>query len=78
MNELIKLVEGEIVADSRMIAEHFGKRHDHVLRDIADEIEKIVEIGEPIFGESSYINEQNREMRCYTMGESEWFDTVSN
>lgn len=69
MNELIKLVEGEIVADSRMIAEHFGKEHAHVLRDIKDELEKLGEIGASIFGLSSYTSEQNKTLPCYTMDE---------
>ena len=69
MNELIKVVEGEVVVDSRMIAEHFGKRHDNVIRDIKDEIEKLGEDGKLIFEESTYINEQSRTMPCYTMSE---------
>ena len=30
MNELIKIENGEVKLDSRMIAEHFGKDHTHV------------------------------------------------
>lgn len=69
MNELVKIVEGEIVADSRMIAEHFGKEHAHVMRDIKDELEKLGEIGASIFGLSSYVSEQNKTLPCYAMGE---------
>jgi len=69
MNELIKVVEGEVVVDSRMIADHFGKQHSHVLRDIADELDKLGELGQSIFGLSSYLSEQNKTTPCYTMGE---------
>jgi len=60
MNELIKVVDDEIFADSRMIAEHFGKRHDNVVRDIKDELEKLGELGQLIFEESSYILSKNK------------------
>jgi len=72
MNELIRIENGEVKADSRMVAEHFNKEHAHVMRDIRDEIEKLEqggESGQSIFGESSYINQQNREMPCYIMTE---------
>ena len=46
---------------SREIAEITGKAHDKILRDIRDEISKIgIERGQTIFGESYYINEQNK------------------
>lgn len=72
MNELIAVVNGEVKLDSRIIAEYFAKRHDNIIRDIKDEIQKL-EIaglgGALIFEESSYINEQNKIMPCYTMTE---------
>lgn len=36
MNELINIQnqDGQAVVSSRQIAEHFEKRHDHVMRDI--------------------------------------------
>jgi Rha family phage regulatory protein len=67
MNELIKVVEGEVVVDSRMIAEHFGKEHKNVLRDIQDEISKLGPEGELIFEPTSYIDQWNRSQVCYTM-----------
>jgi Rha family phage regulatory protein len=69
MNELIRIENGEVCADSRMIAEHFEKEHRNVLADIKDEIEKIGEEGLLIFQQSSYINQQNREMPCFIMNE---------
>ena len=34
MNELVRIDNEQIVTDSRNVAEHFGKRHDHVIRAI--------------------------------------------
>jgi len=66
MNELIKVIDGEVFADSRMIAEHFGKAHSDVLKDIRDEESKI---GEGIFSLSTYVSEQNKTLPCYLMSE---------
>ncbi|MGX5634478.1 Rha family transcriptional regulator, partial [Bacillus thuringiensis] len=38
-NELVFEKNGEVVTDSLMIAEMFGKRHDNVLSDIKLQIE---------------------------------------
>lgn len=69
MNELIKYENGEVKADSRMIADHFEKRHDNVMADVRDEIEKLGNDGLLIFQESSYLNQQNKFMPCYEMNE---------
>lgn len=34
MTELVKVENNQVVASSRVVAENFGKRHDHILRDI--------------------------------------------
>jgi anti-repressor protein len=69
VNELIKVVEGEVVVDSRMIAEHFNKEHKNVLADIRDEINKLGLEGELIFKPTSYVDQWNRNQSCYTMSE---------
>lgn len=69
MNQIIKLVYGEVFADSRMIAEHFGKRHADVLRDISDESGKLGEEAERIFALSEYKDSTGRKLPCYTMNE---------
>lgn len=72
MNELPRIENGEIKGDSLMVAEHFGKEHKHVMRDIKDEVDKLESQGvgaQSIFGLSSYTNSQNREMPCYLMNE---------
>ena len=72
MNELIRIENGEVKADSRMISEHFGKEHKNVMRDIQDEIEKLVSGGlgdqlifEPIYYEDAY----GRKQPAYEMTE---------
>jgi len=72
MNELIKVINGEVTLDSRVIAEHFDKRHDNVLKDIKDEMDKLESgglDGALIFEVSSYTSEQNKNLLSYTMSE---------
>lgn len=52
--------------NSLMVAEMFGKRHDKVLRDIR-ELDCSEEFRLSDFGESSYLNEQNKKQPCYDM-----------
>ena len=47
------------MTDSLKVAEYFGKRHDHVLRDVKD-LECSDEFRLTNFGESYYKNEQNK------------------
>jgi Rha family phage regulatory protein len=62
---------GGVYIDSREVAAAIGKRHDHLLRDIAIYREIIVHGGLPKIGESdffiesNYLNAQNRKMPCY-------------
>jgi Rha family phage regulatory protein len=72
MNELIRIENGEVRLDSRMIAEHFEKDHKNVLADIRDEIDKLGSAGLDgglIFQPSSYVNQQNKSQPCYEMDE---------
>ena len=65
MDEL-QLLETKKTMTSREIAEITGKAHDKILRDIRDEISKIgIERGQTIFGESYYINEQNKKQPMF-------------
>lgn len=65
MREL-QLLETKRTMTSREIAEITGKAHDKILRDIRDEISKIgIERGQTIFGESYYINEQNKKQPMF-------------
>lgn len=59
--ELVFENNGDVVTDSLMIAEMFGKEHDKVLRDIRTQIEYAgQEFSLSNFGESTYTNERGR------------------
>ena len=67
MNELITVVDGKPVVTSKQVADHFGKAHRSVLRDISAELKTAGEFGEHNFVLSSYTSEQNKVLPCYTM-----------
>lgn len=58
----------EVQMTSRELAELTGKQHSHVMRDIRNEIDSLGNEGQSIFGESSYVNSQNKQQPCYTFG----------
>lgn len=69
MEMLINLQKqnGQPVVSSREVAEHFGKRHDNVVRDIENLIEGMSKIEDThkltkLFLENVYRNEQNQQM----------------
>lgn len=68
---LISLITSgnEIRTTSLQIAEVFGKEHKHVLRDIASLEEKGLskEFVESNFGQSSYLTEQNKSQKSFTI-----------
>ena len=53
------LVSESLRTTSRVIAEKFEKRHDHVVRDIRNLIEANPDWGFPNFGETPYVDPQN-------------------
>lgn len=61
MNELVfKGTNNQVLTNSLLVAEKFGKEHQHVLRDIRNLMEGMSKIGDtPMFVESSYIHSQN-------------------
>ena len=61
MKDLITISKnGNPVASSRDIAEHFDKRHDHVMRDIEELLRGLPKIGDtPMFIKSTYVHPQN-------------------
>lgn len=69
MTELLTISNGQPTASSRDIAEHFGKRHDHVMRDIDEIVMGLPKIGDtPMFFKTTYIHPQNgQEYPMYLM-----------
>jgi Rha family phage regulatory protein len=62
--QLVFIANNEPVTDSLTIAQVFNKSHDHVMRDIRNQLEKLHEAGEGSwgitnFGETHYIHLQN-------------------
>lgn len=70
MNNLVfKGQNNKALTNSLLVAEKFGKEHQHILRDIRNLIGGMSNFGEtPYFVETSYIHEQNgREYPMYVM-----------
>src|SRR5690625_2938393 len=67
MNEL--LTKSDIKMTSLDISNIVGKKHFHVIRDIEKEITSLGdEVGQSIFGFTSYTTSQNRKQPCYEFG----------
>lgn len=62
------LNDGRPFATSLDVAAHFGKAHKHVLRDIDRLLEDLgPDFGRSNFGPSSYLNQQNKQQRCFNL-----------
>lgn len=59
--------DGKILVSSRDVAEKFGKRHDHVIRDIDKLISDSPNLGSEMFIETTYVNERGKIYRCFDM-----------
>jgi len=73
MTEIVKIQEEKAVTTSLKIAEVFGKKHTHVLRDIKkllEDMEKAGKSGESNFGLSSYKSEQNKVLLMYLISKN--------
>ncbi|MGL5712185.1 MAG: Rha family transcriptional regulator [Cetobacterium sp.] len=66
--ELIKVEGFKVAMTSLQVAEITGKQHSHIMRDIRDEISKLgEEIGQSIFGLTSYTDKSNRQSEMYNL-----------
>lgn len=66
MNELVFVQNEAALTNSLLVAEKFGKAHDKVMRDI-ENLSCSDEFRAANFGESSYINQQNKEFPMCVM-----------
>lgn len=68
MNQLVQVQDGKMTVSSKQVADHFGKVHRDVMRDIRNLIENAgVEFGSENFAQSSYTSLQNKELPCYLL-----------
>ncbi|MEA1972889.1 MAG: phage regulatory protein/antirepressor Ant [Candidatus Cloacimonadota bacterium] len=68
--ELIKITNGNIEMTSRDVAKYFRKKHNHVMRDIRNEIERSEmgsEKAQSFFGPSTYKDNNNRKRDQYQL-----------
>lgn len=68
--ELVKVVNNQLVTDSRQVAKDFGKQHRHVTRDIENILRGVSNFGQTkqMFYETTYHNEQNgQDYKMYLM-----------
>lgn len=66
MQNLVTINNNQTVVSSRSLADNFGKRHDHVLRDI-DRIQKDAPNFGEMFYESTMPDSYSREQKIYLM-----------
>ena len=70
MDNLVTVYSHQLVTDSRQVAEHFGKEHRHVTRDIETLLGGMPNFGhtKQMFYKATYRNEQNgQEYKMYYM-----------
>ena len=68
MKHLIKIVKGEPVVSTEVIATEFGRRHDNVMQNIRSLIES-EHLGALDFKETSYVDKSNRAKPCFELTE---------
>ncbi|HDR8417002.1 TPA: Rha family transcriptional regulator [Bacillus cereus] len=67
MTNIVFIENNEVVTDSLMVAEVFGKQHYHVLRDINNLLLELDEKGKSNFGLSDYKHENGRTYTKYNL-----------
>lgn len=61
MNNLVITKDKQAVTTSLQVAENFGKRHDHILRDLDELKEGLTQNWGDLFSESTYVHPQNKQ-----------------
>ncbi len=77
---IVTLVDGHPVTNSLLIADHFGKRHDNVLKAIKTLIQRTTDAGRLLnFEETSYPDVQGRPQPMYLLNRNtvQWSKTMA-
>lgn len=61
MENLVIMKDKQAVTTSLQVAENFGKRHDHILRDLDELKEGLTQNWGDLFSESTYVHPQNKQ-----------------
>lgn len=61
MENLVIMKDKQAVTTSLQVAENFGKRHDHILRDLDELKEGLTQNWGDLFNESTYVHPQNKQ-----------------
>ncbi|MEB7388731.1 Rha family transcriptional regulator [Aerococcus viridans] len=61
MENLVIMKDKQAVTASLQVAENFGKRHDHILRDLDELKEGLTQNWGDLFSESTYVHPQNKQ-----------------
>jgi Rha family phage regulatory protein len=64
---LLNHLKSVVAITSLEIAEVTEKRHDHVMRDIRNQINNLGELAEGLFTESTYTDKQGQQRPCYVL-----------
>tara|TARA_R110000851_G_scaffold332528_1_gene508942 strand:+ start:118 stop:603 length:486 start_codon:yes stop_codon:yes gene_type:complete len=69
MNDLVKISNGELMTNSKVVFEHFNVSggHRYIMKRIAELVESEPEFGAQHFFRSSYTSPQNKVLQCFNM-----------
>ena len=69
MNDLVKVSNGELMTNSKVVFEHFNVSggHRYIMKRIAELVESEPEFGALNFFRSSYTSPQNKVLQCFNM-----------
>jgi Rha family phage regulatory protein len=69
MNDLVKISDGELMTNSKVVFEHFNVSggHRYIMKRIAELVESEPEFGALNFFRSSYTSPQNKVLQCFNM-----------
>ena len=66
MADIVATKEGQLLTDSLRVAEHFGKQHAHVMRNVKS-LERLGDFYRSNFGAIEYVDRRGRNQRLFQM-----------